>query len=62
MTPSHTTSWRVVHDNLPKAIYNMGMDILKPFPFAKRKVKFLFVVINYFTKWIEVELLVTITT
>jgi len=37
------------------------MDILGPFPFAKGQVKFLIVAIDYFTKWIEVEPLTTIT-
>lgn len=30
-----------------------GMDILRPLPKAPRQVKFLLVVIDYFTKWIE---------
>ncbi|RDX95703.1 hypothetical protein CR513_21729, partial [Mucuna pruriens] len=38
------------------------MDILGPFPMAKGQVKLLLVDINYFTKWIEVEPLATITT
>nr|KYP33730.1 Transposon Ty3-I Gag-Pol polyprotein [Cajanus cajan] len=38
-----------------------GIDILGPFPLAKGQCKFLVVVVDYFTKWIEVELLATIT-
>lgn len=38
------------------------MDILRPFPMASGQSKFLLVVINYFTKWVEVEPLVAITT
>jgi len=37
------------------------MDILGLFPIAKGQVKFLIVVIDYFTKWIGVEPLATIT-
>nr|KYP72113.1 Pol polyprotein [Cajanus cajan] len=37
------------------------MDILGPFPIAKGQNKFLLVAIDYFTKWIEVEPLATIT-
>nr|KYP41437.1 Pol polyprotein [Cajanus cajan] len=37
------------------------MDILGPFPLAKGQCKFLLVAIDYFTKWIEAELLATIT-
>jgi len=33
-----------------------GMDILGPFPLAKDQVKLLIVAIDYFTKWIEVEI------
>ncbi|GAU34822.1 hypothetical protein TSUD_394480 [Trifolium subterraneum] len=37
-----------------------GMDILGPFPTAARQVKYLIVAVDYFTKWIEVELLAKI--
>nr|KYP41867.1 Pol polyprotein [Cajanus cajan] len=38
------------------------MDILGPFPPAKGQVKFLIVVVDHFTKWIEAEAVATITT
>nr|KYP69035.1 hypothetical protein KK1_022685 [Cajanus cajan] len=38
------------------------MDILGPFPMAKGQLKFLIVVVDLFTKWIEAELLATIST
>jgi len=38
-----------------------GMDILGPFSPGKGQVKFLIVTVDYFTKWIEVKLLTTIT-
>lgn len=38
-----------------------GMDILNSFPVTKGHVNFLIVTINYFTVWIEVEPLETIT-
>jgi len=37
------------------------MDILGPFQLAKGRVKFLLVAIHYFTKWIEVEPIATIS-
>nr|KYP38620.1 Pol polyprotein [Cajanus cajan] len=37
------------------------MDILGPFLMAKGQCKFLLVAVDYFTKWIEVEPLATIT-
>nr|KYP61736.1 Transposon Ty3-I Gag-Pol polyprotein [Cajanus cajan] len=37
------------------------MDILAPFPPAKRQVKFLIVAVDHFTKWIEAEAVATIT-
>jgi len=37
------------------------MDIIGPFPPASRQRKFLLVVVDYFTKWIEVEPLTRIT-
>ena len=37
-----------------------GIDIVGPLPQGKRQVKFLPVAINYFTKWVEAEVLPTI--
>ena len=37
-----------------------GLDIMSPFPTAMRQLKFLVVGIDYFTKWVEAEALVTI--
>ena len=37
------------------------LDIIGPFSTAVRQLKFLVVGINYFTKWVEVESLATIT-
>ena len=37
------------------------MDILGPFPIAPRHKKFIIMVIDHFTKWIEVEAVSTIT-
>ena len=38
-----------------------GLDILGPFPVGTRQMKFLVVGIDYFTKWVEVEPLASIT-
>ena len=38
-----------------------GIDIVDPLPQGKGQVKFLLVTIDYFTKWVEVEALATIT-
>lgn len=38
-----------------------GLDIMEPFPMAIQQLKFLVVGIDYFTKWVEVEPLATIT-
>ena len=38
-----------------------GLDIMGPFPMAVKQLKFLVVGIDYFTKWVEVEALATIT-
>ena len=38
-----------------------GLDIMGPFPTAVRRLKFLVVGIDYFTKWVEAEALATIT-
>ena len=51
LTPM-TTSWLFAQE---------GLDIMGPFPTAVRQLKFLVVGIDYFTKWVEVEALATIT-
>ena len=38
-----------------------GLDIMGPFPIVMRQLKFLIVDIHYFTKWVEVKALTTIT-
>ena len=38
-----------------------GMDILGPFPLGHRQTKFMIVVVDYFTKWIEAEALTKAT-
>ena len=38
-----------------------GLDIMGPLPIAMRQLKFLVVSIDYFTKWVKVEALATIT-
>ncbi|GJU96094.1 reverse transcriptase domain-containing protein [Tanacetum coccineum] len=41
--------------------YKWGIDIAGPFPEGLGKVKFLIVVVDYFTKWIEAKPVATIT-
>nr|KYP59197.1 Pol polyprotein [Cajanus cajan] len=38
-----------------------GIDILGPFRMAMRQLKFLIVAVDYFSKWIEVEPVATIS-
>ena len=37
-----------------------GLDIMGPFPTAIQQLKFLVIDIDYFTKWVEAEVLATI--
>ena len=37
------------------------MDILGPFPVSTSQKKFLIIAIDHFTKWVEVEVVLTIT-
>nr|GEY89152.1 reverse transcriptase domain-containing protein [Tanacetum cinerariifolium] len=45
----------------PWSFYKWGIDIAGPFPEGPRKVKFLIVAMDYFTKWIEAKAVATIT-
>ena len=44
----------------PWSFAQWELDIMGPFPIAMRQLKFLIVGIDYFTKWVEVEVLATI--
>ncbi|XP_042964601.1 uncharacterized protein LOC122298813 [Carya illinoinensis] len=46
---------------LPKTREEWGVDLMGPFLPGKGGVKFMIVAVDYFTKWVEVELLATIT-
>ncbi|RDY08046.1 Gypsy retrotransposon integrase-like protein 1, partial [Mucuna pruriens] len=45
----------------PWPFHKWGIDILGPFPLVPGQFKFLMVAVDYFTKWIEVEPMATIT-
>jgi len=45
----------------PWPLCQWGMDILGPFPKETRRRQFVLVVVDYFTKWVEVEALADIT-
>nr|GEY17722.1 reverse transcriptase domain-containing protein [Tanacetum cinerariifolium] len=45
----------------PWPFYKWGINIAGPFPEGPRKVKFLIVAMDYFTKWIEAKAVATIT-
>ncbi|GJW39172.1 reverse transcriptase domain-containing protein [Tanacetum coccineum] len=45
----------------PWPFYQWGIDLVGPFPEAPRRVKFLVVAVDYFTKWVEAAPLATIT-
>ncbi|RDX72153.1 Gypsy retrotransposon integrase-like protein 1, partial [Mucuna pruriens] len=44
----------------PWPFHKWGVDILGPFPVAPGQLKFLIVVVDYFTKWVEAEPVATI--
>ncbi|RDY09020.1 Retrovirus-related Pol polyprotein, partial [Mucuna pruriens] len=50
------------HVTSPWPFFKWGVDILGPFPPAPGQIKFLIVVVDYFTKWVEAEPVATITT
>ena len=45
----------------PRPFAQWGINIMGPFPIGRKQFKFLIVAINYFIKWVEVELATTIT-
>ncbi|XP_041026974.1 uncharacterized protein LOC121267179 [Juglans microcarpa x Juglans regia] len=45
----------------PSPFAQWGLDHIGPFPEGKGEVKFVIVAVDYFTKWVEVEALATVT-
>ena len=45
----------------PWPLAQWGIDIMGSFPLGKKQLKFLIIAIDYFIKWVEVELVTTIT-
>ena len=46
---------------VPWPFTQWGVDIMGPFPIVMRRLKFLIVSIDYFTKWVEAKALATVT-
>ena len=46
--------------SLPWPFAQWGIDIMGPFLLGKKHLRFLILVIDYFTKWVEVEPVTTI--
>ena len=46
---------------VPWPFAQWGVDIMGPFPIVMRRLKFLIVSIDYFTKWVEAKALATVT-
>jgi ribonuclease HI len=57
----HTPKYDLVTISSTWPFFKWGMDILGPFPEGRGRVKFLLVVVDYFTKWLEVKPLATIS-
>ena len=45
----------------PWPLAQWGIDIMGPFPPGKKQLKFIIIAIDYFIKWVKVELVTTIT-
>ena len=45
----------------PRPFAQWGIDIMGPFPLGKKQLKFLIVAVDYFTNWVETELVTMIT-
>ena len=45
----------------PWPFVQWGIDIMGPLPIGRKQYKFLIIIINYITKWVEAEPIATIT-
>ena len=46
--------------SLPWPFAQWGIDIMGPFPIGKKQLRFLIIAIDYFIKWVEAKLVMTI--
>lgn len=46
---------------IPLLFAQWGLDLIGPMPQGKRQVNYIVVVVDYFTKWVEVEAFTTVT-
>ena len=58
---SHLPSEQLTSVTNPWPYQQWGLNILGPLPIGRSQCKFIIVVVDYFTKWVEVEPLATIT-
>ena len=58
----HTPSEQLHCSETSWPFHKWGIDIVSPFPLTTRQLKYLVVANDYFTKWVKVEPLPTITT
>ena len=58
---SHLPSEPLTSIASPWPFQQWGLDLLGPLPIGKGQCKFIVVGVDYFTKWVDVELLATIT-
>lgn len=56
-----STTHKFTRNNTSMVVLRLGVNILGQFPPTVGQVKFLIVAIDYFTKWIKAEPVVTIT-
>ncbi|XP_022855981.1 uncharacterized protein LOC111377155 [Olea europaea var. sylvestris] len=57
----HATAEELTSIHYSAPFEQWGVDILGPFPLARRQLKFIAVAVEYFTKWVEAEPLATIS-
>ena len=58
---SHLPSEPLTSVTSPWPFQQWGLDILRPLPIGKGQCKFIILVVDYFTKWVEAKPLATIT-
>ena len=60
--PPAPLAFHLIDDNAsPLRSARWAMDIVGPFPKATKQHKFLFIAVDYFSKWVEVKVVASIT-
>lgn len=52
-TQQYKTIWTFTEQQITEPGHTLGMDLMGPFPTSKKQNTYLLVIVDYYTKWVE---------